>query len=691
MSENLENILSRFYQIYLESPSSAVDFLLEHEPSLPQLVVHSKAKYEEGISVIDDNAYDLLEIICKQRHPRWEIPVGVLTSNQNRVRLPYWMGSLDKIFLRSSEPFAFTAAQRELERWISKISARNDTETDTTYILQPKLDGVSCLLDIRNGIPTMYTRGDGTYGADITDRLDFINIGLNLSGIKNIAVRGELVFPKQLFLERYADVNSNVRNFVAGLVSNQKIKEGLSSVYLVCYEIIRDENQTATGNTPYTPLEQLSRLNQLGFHTVPYVLVDSLTIPILKAELDWYVKDYPYLVDGVVIVANQRNQRNTKKNPDYSIAFKAQLLKPVSTTVVEVIWKRSFRDRLKPTVKIEPIQIENVTISYVTAFNARYVYANGLGPGAQVKIVRSGDVIPGIYSVDAPSPFGASFPPGQGVDWDWDVNGVEIVGLAPSREGDINRLIVFFKKIGAKNVGPRIIEKLYDTGYNDIFKILDLAMYTPELPHIPGLPMKRTTESIAEAVRTAPYAAFIIGSTLLPTGIGEEKLTQILHKYPDFFTNRSLRREEIDEIPGISVKTIDDIFVTSRGPVYTFLVNLKPYRDLESELNKKKKSVSKTPSTSKKTVPTSNITTDTNSIEHLVFTGFRDTALKSLLEKEGTCKICNSFSSKVSLVVTSDELDKETETTRKAKEKNIPLVKKSNLLEYIRILREQKG
>ena len=67
--------------------------------------------------------------------------------------------------------------------------------------------------------------------------------------------------------------------------------------------------------------------------------------------------------------------------------------------VIQVIWKPTKDGYLKPKIEIEPTNLVGVTITYATAFNARYIVDNNIGPGAEIKIIRSGDVIPYILEV----------------------------------------------------------------------------------------------------------------------------------------------------------------------------------------------------------------------------------------------------------------------------------------------------
>ena len=47
----------------------------------------------------------------------------------------------------------------------------------------------------------------------------------------------------------------------------------------------------------------------------------------------------------------------------------------------------------------KPIVIGGDTHQYTSGFNLRYIVDNNLGPGAEIQIIKSGDVIPYIYNI----------------------------------------------------------------------------------------------------------------------------------------------------------------------------------------------------------------------------------------------------------------------------------------------------
>ena len=69
------------------------------------------------------------------------------------------------------------------------------------------------------------------------------------------------------------------------------------------------------------------------------------------------------------------------------------------TEVEKVVWNISKWGQIKPRIKIKQVKLGGTKIDYVTGFNAKYIDDNKIGPGAIIKITRSGDVIPHIVEV----------------------------------------------------------------------------------------------------------------------------------------------------------------------------------------------------------------------------------------------------------------------------------------------------
>ena len=150
------------------------------------------AYFNSGSPIMTDEAYDGL---CKQLNVQ---SVGCLPpSKGNKIKLPVYMGSLTKY--------------NDNEKLTNFLDKFNHIDS---FLVQEKLDGVSCLYVYESGKIRLYTRGNGTIGTDITHLIDY---GLNLPSFTSpmeasFMVRGELIISKAIFKEKYSIEFKNIRN-----------------------------------------------------------------------------------------------------------------------------------------------------------------------------------------------------------------------------------------------------------------------------------------------------------------------------------------------------------------------------------------------------------------------------------------------------------------------------------------------
>ena len=76
------------------------------------------------------------------------------------------------------------------------------------------------------------------------------------------------------------------------------------------------------------------------------------------------------------------------------------------TTVTEVVWAAGKEKDLTPVVFYNPVTLSGATLQRASGYNARYIVQNNIGPGAEIIITRSGDVIPKIIELVTPAPGG---------------------------------------------------------------------------------------------------------------------------------------------------------------------------------------------------------------------------------------------------------------------------------------------
>jgi NAD-dependent DNA ligase len=211
-------------------------------------------------------------------------------------------------------------------------------------------------------------------------------------------IRGELIMSKNNF-KTIADKMANARNAVSGIINTKKPDaKMLSLIDFVPYWVLSPQLKIS---------EQLKYIEKKDFtpKSVYYELFDKISLNDLSEKLIDGRKNYKYEIDGIVIIDDSKiYSQEVGSNPSYGFAFKQLLTDQIAeSTVVDVIWEVSKDKYIKPKIKINTVELLGSEITFATAFNAKYIVDNNIGPGAIVKIVKSGDVIPYIQEIIKPS------------------------------------------------------------------------------------------------------------------------------------------------------------------------------------------------------------------------------------------------------------------------------------------------
>ena len=591
--------------------------------------------YNTSKTPIPDWKYDILKETLEKRDPDYVAPIGTrIRKNENRTNLPFWLGSMNKFRpVEEEEPYIL--------RWFENNKSRE-------YIIESKLDGLSCLLVSKNGKVKLYTRGDGKVGADISYLSKYID-GIP-SNLEDINVRGELIMPIKVFEEKYSKVCANARNMVSGRVGGKILREGITDIQFVAYEIVGK-------NRMKSPLEQLNDLKSLGFYTVKYTILSDIDIDTLKEKLISYNIESVYKIDGIIIQPNLPYIRNTSGNPDYAFAFKMRLEgNVVKSKVVGIEWNISRWGFLKPTVQIEPVKLLGSTVSWATGYNGRFIVRNNLGVGSVVSVTLSGDVTPCIIEViESTSP---SLPL---VPWKWNGSSVEMVSTEVSKISDIKTYANFFSELGVKYLGEKNVEKLYDAGYNTIIKIISATQ--EEITKVPGFGAKgaeRAYTNIQNGLKNIQPSLVLGASGVFGLGFGVKKITSLLTDFPDIFDRyRQMSEEELHnrilQVEGFSDKSVDKI-IENIEQAEKFLNKFSKYVKFQE-----KKFVNKSLKDSS-----------------IVFSGFRDKTLEEQIVLRGG-KVSTSVSSKTKILVVSS-FDNISSKVISAREKGVEVIDKEQFV-----------
>lgn len=376
-----------------------------------KLNFHSYQYYVENNSDISDYEYDMLQrelLALEAQYPEFKRPDSPTTrvggqaqSLFTEVRHEVRMESLQDAF-----------SYGEIDDFDARVKERFP---DATYVVEPKIDGLSVSLEYENGVFVRgSTRGDGDVGEDITENLRTVrSIPLQLrTPLPFIEVRGEVYMKKAVFEEIVAAQENrgetpfkNPRNAAAGSLRQKNAAVTAErKLDIFVFNVQRIEGDEITGHK-----QSLDLLKSLGFVTVPFY-TPCADIEEAKAELTRIGEMRSSLffdIDGAVIKVNDLSQRralgSTAKFPRWAIAYKYPPEEKVTTLLdVEVTVGRT--GALTPTAVFEPVLLAGTMVSRATLHNQDFIDKKGLSIGDLIRVRKAGDIIPEVLQVERHDP-----------------------------------------------------------------------------------------------------------------------------------------------------------------------------------------------------------------------------------------------------------------------------------------------
>jgi len=483
--------------------------------------------YRIGEPIMSDKEYDILLEELADISPDDELLSTVgheILDETRKTRLPIPMASMNKI-----------KTLDEIKDWQRLKLIPNAVE----IICTPKYDGLSlCKDELNNG--DAITRGDGVYGQKSNEHYklignklyDVVENEINPFGpIEFSHSYGEVIMPKQVFIDKYSEDFANPRNLVAGLINSKTVSDSLKDCNFIKYGAI----PSPSFRNHFTTKQQvLDTLNDNQKVKVPYHvcgildLSEELLISLFK---EWSEE---YEIDGIILEVNNLatqeslGRETSSGNPVYARAFKHESFEQkAESEVIGISWNISKQGLLKPIIHINPIRLDGVTVSNVTGNNARFVKDMGIGVGAKVVVKRSGMVIPKIVDVVQTVDFVE--PTIEGVEIGWNEAGIELVALTETDDQQIKKNIAFFEILEADNVGEGVIKQLWDAGYKTIEQILNLT--TNDLESIDRFGKRKAKivfDSIKKSVKDVKLSK-LQHATGIFSGLGSKKLVLLEH------------------------------------------------------------------------------------------------------------------------------------------------------------------
>jgi DNA ligase (NAD+) len=575
--------------------------------------------YRVGKPIMSDSEYDILIEELKSIDPDNDIlnDIGFVIKDDNRKRkLSIPMFSMNKIKSIS-----------DVDSWAS-LKGISKSEY---VIITPKFDGLSLCVNELNNEAT--TRGDGLHGQICDEHYKLIDNHLydvenfdTLSPIDCQFTYGEVIMSKKRFTEKYSNDFANPRNLVAGLLNSKEANQSLKDCDYIKYGAIFTPNL----GMRITKQQVLDYLNQYQKVKVQYHIcqVSELTEELLINLFNQYSVDYE--IDGLIIEINDLNKQNelgretSSNNPVWARAFKhPSFEQSAQTEIIGISWNISKQGYLKPTLHINPVRLDGVTVSNVTGNNARFVKDMGIGVGAKVLIKRSGFVIPIITDVIKPVEF--IQPTIEGVEIDWNEAGIELITLTETNDQKLKKIIAFFEILEADSIGEGIVKQLWDAGYKTIEQILNLN--TTDLEGIDRFGKRKAKiifDSIQKSIKGVQLSK-LQHATGIFTGLGSKKLV-LLENFIEKPTIQEVMK--IDGFAEISAKT----YVDNYDNFFDFIKNLPVEIDKKVEVDK--------------------ISNDLDGMV-FVFTGIRMKSEEVVIESRGA-KIASSVSKNTTHLVCKD-------------------------------------
>lgn len=380
----------------LEFAKKRIDELVE------TINYHNQRYYFDDLPEIEDYEYDALLRELEELEAQFP---QFSSENSPTKRVG---GQADKQF----EPVEHKVVMESLQDAFSEQEVRDfdrkvkEIAPDATYIVEPKIDGLSVALEYENGVFVRgSTRGDGKVGENVTQNLKTIkSIPHKLNSTQRLVeVRGEVYMPREVFFELIKDMDKpfkNPRNAAAGSL-RQKNSEITAQREL---DIFVFNVQRQSGLDINTHKQSLETMKELGFKTVPFYFEANNIDEVVSAidEIGNRRKDLPFDIDGAVVKVNSYEHRtklgSTSKFPKWAVAYKyPPELK--ETKLLDIVVQVGRTGVLTPLAIFEPVLVAGTTVSKATLHNQSYITKKDIRIGDTVIIRKAGDIIPEVVEV----------------------------------------------------------------------------------------------------------------------------------------------------------------------------------------------------------------------------------------------------------------------------------------------------
>jgi len=361
-----------------------------------ELYYRAKEAYYNGQEIMTDYEFDELE---KELGLENKSDVGSRHNPSYTVKHPFIMGSLAKVQIHRDKEGSI-----DWEKYRSQVANYIDMEHSWNVIITPKFDGCSFECEIENNvIKQISSRGDGTWGKDLTQHLAIFipDEYTNMKG--HFTLRGEVLIKKSVFEKKYAEQFTNPRSFVSGVLNrdydrfDKEFQQMVMDLSIVIYDYRIDNYGTWTDHD-WTELPHTNVLPQFSLNDVS--IYDKDALKIVYNQFAEYRKTCEYALDGIVIkpIAKRRINNLTEHRPTDCVAIKfIPMLE--ETEVVNITWNLGKTHEFIPIIWVKPVEMDGRTVQKCSGHNLGYLRQKGITIGAKIIMSLAGDIIPFMYKV----------------------------------------------------------------------------------------------------------------------------------------------------------------------------------------------------------------------------------------------------------------------------------------------------
>ena len=457
--------------------------------------------------------------------------------------------------------------------------------SDARYVVEPKIDGLSCSLEYRDGVLVRAsTRGDGNVGEDVTANVKTIrSVPLKLKEkVPFIEVRGEVYMSHSSFDELVAqqELNEektfkNPRNAASGSLRQKNPKITASRKLDI---FVFNIQQMESDEEIHSHWDSLKYLERLGFKTIPgYQICDTAEDVMNKiADIGDNRGNLEFDIDGAVIKVDDFSMRDelgsTAKFPKWAVAFKyPPEEKPTKLLEVEIQVGRT--GVLTPTAIFEPITLAGTTVSRATLNNADFISEKEIAIGDIIIVRKAGDIIPEVLGVKEHKGENPTFSyPDRCPACDSAVvreNGeVAIRCLNPDCPAQLLRKLIHFCSRDAMDIeglGSAVLEQLVNE--NLISKASDIYRLSPiELVSLERMGEKSTLNLLEAIEKSKENDLYKLIFALGVHHIGLKAAKLLANHFGDMDALLSATKEDIMEIDGMGDVSADTLVKTLALP-----------------------------------------------------------------------------------------------------------------------------